>query len=174
MSSAAITAVDAVRKRLEQELNYLRQSPLEGCSAHPKDNDLFEWIGTIKGPEASPYAGGIFHLVFRFPEDYPLKPPTVAFATKIYHPNIESDSGFIGLNILHQDWTPALTVSQILVSLGAFLTNLDPDDAVVPEIAHEYQTKRSDYEDTAREWTEKFAKQIGVVKQQRSEASQEG
>jgi ubiquitin-conjugating enzyme E2 D/E len=138
MSVATTTSTDAARKRLEKELNNLRPNPLDGCSAHPKDKTFFEWMGTIHGPQASPYAGGIFNLVIHFTQDYPLKPPTVTFTTKIYHPNIDSGSGFVGLNILDKDWSPALTVLHIIQSLSAFLANPDPENAVVPDIAHEY------------------------------------
>jgi len=168
--------MDTARKRLEKELDHLRQNPLDGCSANPRDENLFEWTGTIQGPQASPYAGGAFKLVIRFPEDYPLKPPIVTFATKIYHPNIDSGSGFVGLNILNHDWSPSLTVSQVLLSLLIFLANPDPDDAVVPEIAHEYLTKRSTYEKTAIQWTETFAKhtlQPVMVLHQQAEIPQE-
>jgi ubiquitin-conjugating enzyme E2 D/E len=36
------------------------------------------------------------------------------------------------------------------------LTDPNPDDPLVPEIAHVYKTDRARYEATAREWTRKF------------------
>ncbi|RXM36360.1 Ubiquitin-conjugating enzyme E2 D4 [Acipenser ruthenus] len=59
----------------------------------------------------SPYQGGVFFLTIHFPTDYPFKPPKVAFTTKIYHPNINSN-GSICLDILRSQWSPALTVSK--------------------------------------------------------------
>ncbi|CAO2653006.1 Nn.00g024170.m01.CDS01 [Neocucurbitaria sp. VM-36] len=152
---------NTAQARLEKELDNLRQHPIDGCSTQPDSSNPFTWTATLRGPDPSPYAGGIYSLTLSFPQDYPLKPPTVTFATKIYHPNIDSSSGFVGLNILHDAWTPALTVAQILLSLLAFLVSPDTQDAVVPEIAHELETKRDVYEATARQWTEKYAK--GVV-----------
>lgn len=59
----------------------------------------------------SPYAGGVFFLSITFPTDYPFKPPKVSFTTKIYHPNINAN-GSICLDILRDQWSPALTISK--------------------------------------------------------------
>uniref|UniRef100_A0A3B4AME7 UBC core domain-containing protein n=1 Tax=Periophthalmus magnuspinnatus TaxID=409849 RepID=A0A3B4AME7_9GOBI len=58
-----------------------------------------------------PYQNGVFFLTIHFPTDYPFKPPKVAFTTRIYHPNINSN-GSICLDILRSQWSPALTISK--------------------------------------------------------------
>lgn len=63
------------------------------------------------GPGESPYSGGVFFLAIHFPTDYPFKPPKVNFTTRIYHPNINSN-GSICLDILRDQWSPALTISK--------------------------------------------------------------
>lgn len=45
----------------------------------------------------------------------------------------------------------------VLLSICSMLTDPNPDDPLVPEIAHVYKTDRSRYEATAREWTRKYA-----------------
>ncbi|KAJ0794469.1 putative ubiquitin-conjugating enzyme/RWD [Helianthus annuus] len=37
------------------------------------------------------------------------------------------------------------------------LQDPNPDDPLVPEIAHMYKTDKSKYEATARSWTQKYA-----------------
>uniref|UniRef100_A0A4W6BRW9 E2 ubiquitin-conjugating enzyme n=1 Tax=Lates calcarifer TaxID=8187 RepID=A0A4W6BRW9_LATCA len=96
---------------LLQELTDLSRDPPAQCSAGPVGEDMFHWQATIMGPPDSPYQGGVFFLTIHFPTDYPFKPPKVAFTTRIYHPNINSN-GSICLDILRSQWSPALTISK--------------------------------------------------------------
>uniref|UniRef100_A0A8C6QYX8 E2 ubiquitin-conjugating enzyme n=1 Tax=Nannospalax galili TaxID=1026970 RepID=A0A8C6QYX8_NANGA len=123
-------------KCINKELSDLAHDPPAQCSA----DDMFHWQATIMGPNDSPYQGGVFFLTIRFPTDYPFKPPKVAFTTRIYHPNI-------CLDILRSQWSPALTISKILLSICSLLCDPNPDDPLVPEI----------YNRISREWTQKYA-----------------
>uniref|UniRef100_A0A671L013 E2 ubiquitin-conjugating enzyme n=1 Tax=Sinocyclocheilus anshuiensis TaxID=1608454 RepID=A0A671L013_9TELE len=98
-------------KRIHKELHDLGRDPPAQCSAGPVGDDMFHWQATIMGPNDSPYQGGVFFLTIHFPTDYPFKPPKVAFTTRIYHPNINSN-GSICLDILRSQWSPALTISK--------------------------------------------------------------
>uniref|UniRef100_A0A2P2LWA2 UBC core domain-containing protein n=1 Tax=Rhizophora mucronata TaxID=61149 RepID=A0A2P2LWA2_RHIMU len=99
-------------KRINKELKDLQKDPPASCSAGPVQDDVFHWQATIMGPADSPYAGGVFLVSIHFPPDYPFKPPKVLFKTKVYHPNINSN-GSICLDILKEQWSPALTVSKV-------------------------------------------------------------
>ncbi|CAL9087827.1 ubiquitin-conjugating enzyme [Musa troglodytarum] len=143
-------------RRILKELKELQKDPPTSCSAGPVVEDMFHWQATIMGPSDSPFAGGIFLVNIRFPPDYPFKPPMVSFCTKVFHPNINSDGG-ICLDILKDQWSPALTISKVLLSICSLLTDPNPDDPLVPEIAHMYKTNRAKYEVTAQAWTHKYA-----------------
>ncbi|XP_054455673.1 ubiquitin-conjugating enzyme E2-17 kDa-like [Anoplopoma fimbria] len=143
-------------KRIKKELQDLGKDPPASCSAGPVGDDLFHWQATIMGPNDSPYHGGIFFLSYHFPTDYPFKPPKLSFTTKIYHPNINSN-GSICLDILRSQWSPALTVSKVLLSICSLLCDPNPDDPLVPDIAHIYKSDRPRYNELAKEWTRKYA-----------------
>ncbi|KAL5673499.1 hypothetical protein ACJX0J_017805, partial [Zea mays] len=98
-------------KRILKELKDLQKDPPTSCSAGPAGEDMFHWQATIMGPPDSPYAGGVFLVNIHFPPDYPFKPPKVSFKTKVFHPNINSN-GSICLDILKEQWSPALTISK--------------------------------------------------------------
>jgi ubiquitin-conjugating enzyme E2 D/E len=143
-------------RRIEKELQDLRKDPPANCSAGPEGNDLFKWEGVIMGPADSPYTGGVFKLHIQFPTEYPFKPPHVQFTTKIYHPNI-NPTGLICLDILKQAWSPALTISKVLLSITSLLTDPNPNDPLAPDIAYIYRTNRAEYEIQAKNHTLRYA-----------------
>jgi ubiquitin-conjugating enzyme E2 D/E len=144
-------------KRIQKELNEMRRDPPSYCSAGPTDpNDIYHWTATIMGPADSPYQGGVFSLSITFPPDYPFKPPKCQFATKIYHPNISAE-GVICLDILKEEWSPALSVGKLLLSIGSLLTDPSRDYSLVPEIGRQFSADPAAFARTAREWTQRFA-----------------
>lgn len=144
-------------KRILRELKDLETDPPSNCSAGPVDSEnLFRWKAHIVGPEDSPYAGGLFELNVEFPTDYPFRPPRVAFSTRVYHPNINAQGG-ICLDILKDQWTPALSLGKVLLSISSLLTDANPRDPLVPEIARQYESDREAFNRTAREWTLRYA-----------------
>ena len=143
-------------RRIKKEIQDLTTDAPDNCSAGPHGENMYLWDAVIMGPTESPFTGGVFRLEIHFPSDYPFKPPKVVFKTKIYHPNI-APSGAICLDILKDQWSPALTISKVLLSICSLLTDPNPKDPLVPDIAEEYMRDRQKYEDTAKLWTARYA-----------------
>ena len=145
-------------KRMSKELKDLSSETPENISWGPIDEgDYSKMRATIMGPVASPYAGGVFFLDINIPQDYPFRPPRVRFVTKIYHPNIHSSCGSLSMDILDDRWSPALSVTKVLVSIESLLMDPNPDDPLVLEVALVYKTDRPMFNKTAAEWTRKYA-----------------
>ncbi|KAL6341460.1 hypothetical protein AAG906_032579 [Vitis piasezkii] len=151
------TSVSASGKRIQKEMMELNADPPDDCSAGPKGDNLYHWVSTLIGPSGTPYEGGIFFLDITFPSDYPFKPPKVVFKTRIYHCNVDS-AGNLSVDILKDSWSPALTISNVLLAIRSIFTKPDPYNALVPGIAHLYLADRPKHDEVATEWTLRFAR----------------
>ncbi|KAM0947111.1 putative ubiquitin-conjugating enzyme E2, UBA-like superfamily, Ubiquitin-associated [Dioscorea sansibarensis] len=125
-------------------------------------DDLSHLEGTISGPVGTPYEGGTFRIDVRLPSGYPFEPPKMQFVTKVWHPNISSQNGAICLDILKDQWSPALTLKTALLSLQALLSAPEPDDPQDAVVAQQYLQNYSTFVATAQYWTEAFAKRTSV------------
>jgi ubiquitin-conjugating enzyme E2 D/E len=143
-------------QRLSKEFRDMQNNDTPNLSASPINDNLFEWEAVILGPIETPYEGGVFTLNIHIPSNYPFRPPSVIFKTKIYHPNINS-SGNICLDILKSQWSPALTLTKILLSICSLLSDPNPNDPLMPEIAKQLKEEPELYYKTAKDWTTIYA-----------------
>ncbi|GBP15214.1 Ubiquitin-conjugating enzyme E2-17 kDa [Eumeta japonica] len=104
------------RRRLMRDFKRLQEDPPTGVSGAPTDNNIMIWNAVIFGPHDTPFEDGTFKLTIEFTEEYPNKPPTVRFVSKMFHPNVYADGG-ICLDILQNRWSPTYDVSAILTSI---------------------------------------------------------
>jgi ubiquitin-conjugating enzyme E2 D/E len=146
--------------RLRKELNLIIKDQIPGIKIEPseiktEDNSIV-WNAWIQGAENTPYFGGTFHLLMKFPERYPFEPPKIKFNTKIFHPNI-SDDGKVCLNILKDNWSAGLTTGKVLLSVLVLLGSPNPSDPLVPEIAQLFKDDRKEYEKMAINYTKEHA-----------------
>lgn len=86
------------------------------------------------------------------------------FDTKIWHPNISSVTGAICLDILKNEWTPALTIRTALISLQALLCAPEPDDPQDAEVARQYKNAKEMYVLQAKQWVQQYAVEEDVNK----------
>ncbi|TFK47384.1 hypothetical protein OE88DRAFT_1666129 [Heliocybe sulcata] len=143
-------------KRIHREIADLKKEDMGGITLAPTDN-LFVWKAGIPGPEGSVYDGGVFIAEIHLAPDYPFMAPKVVFLTRIYHMNI-SDRGNVCIDILKHNWSPALSIFKVVLSLSSLLTDPNPKDPLVPSIASEYTRNREKHNQTAREWTRLYAR----------------
>ncbi|XP_019867904.1 uncharacterized protein LOC109596664 isoform X2 [Aethina tumida] len=144
------------RHRLMTEVRSMRNDPLDGIDAQNLDEACCHWQATIEGPAGSPYEGGLFFLYIEVPHTYPLDPPVVRFITKIFHPNV-SRHGDIGIDSILHNWSLALTISKLLISIQSLLTDPYCEVCMEPLIGQLYMRDRRLFDENARLWTTKFA-----------------
>ena len=68
--------------RILKELQECRRDTRSGVDVEADASDLRHLIGVLKGPDDSPYSGGIFRVDITIPQDYPFTPPKMKFITK--------------------------------------------------------------------------------------------
>lgn len=96
------------------------------------------------------------------PDNYPFEPPKMKFETKIWHPNVSSVTGAICLDILKDQWSPALTIKTALVSLQALLSAPEPSDPQDAVVAKQFLELPEEFDATARNWTKQYATPLGA------------
>lgn len=149
----------AVNRRLVRELREVAEDGGSGVSARPKGDNISLLFGSIQGPGDTPYEGGIFEVDITVPNDYPFEPPKMKFVTKVWHPNVSSQTGAICLDILKDQWSPAMTLRTALLSVQALLSSPEPNDPQDAQVAKQYLVNRREFDEQARSWTNTFAKQ---------------
>lgn len=149
------TAVKRIQTEISVITNSKHKDIPENVSIGPTDN-IFVWNATIFGAEGTPYFGGNFKLKIDLPHDYPFNPPKVQFITKIFHPNI-NDMGLICLDILKTQWSPALNLTQVMLSILALMSNPNPDDPFNTIAAKLYKTSQREYLETVQEYIRLYA-----------------
>lgn len=154
--------------KLMSSLNVKRISKeLEQVNLDIKDNsnilkvewdgsDITHWTAFIKGPIDTAYANGIFKLDITFPGQFPFVPPKVRFLTKMFHPNV-SNSGDICLDILKDQWSPALSISKVLLSICSLLSDPNANDPLNGEVASIYKKNRPEFENKVKEFIKMYS-----------------
>lgn len=148
--------------RMKKEIERLRTDPPHGVSCWPKDGRIDVLEAKLLGAEGTPYEGGIFRLEIKIPNRYPFEPPQVQFQTKIYHPNIDT-AGRICLDVLKSapngSWKPSNNIHSILTSIQLLLSEPNPDDGLMADIALEFKKNKPLFLINARKWVEQYAKE---------------
>ena len=122
-------------KRLQKELSNFLKDPIPGLSLDQNgvDENLSVWIINFIGAKGSLYEGELFKLKFKFPQRYPFESPSVMFigSNIPVHPHIYSN-GHICLSILTDEWSPALSIQSVCLSILSMLssckTKIPPPD----------------------------------------------
>lgn len=81
-------------RRIGKELIAIHEDKQAHITAEPLGggDDLTHLRGSFPGPPGTPYEGGEYYIDIRIPPDYPFKPPAMRFETRVWHPNVSSQT----------------------------------------------------------------------------------
>ncbi|KAI6207233.1 Ubiquitin--protein ligase [Aphelenchoides fujianensis] len=136
--------MDASQRRLAKELSQLVNEPPAGLKISEEEAsvDMRVWTVSVEGASNTLYEGETFKLQFKFDSSYPFSSPEVTFVGNNIpvHPHIYSN-GHICLSILADDWTPALNVQSVCLSIVSMLSSCRKkerpmDDAIYTNTCH--------------------------------------
>ncbi|KAG9253053.1 putative ubiquitin conjugating enzyme [Emericellopsis atlantica] len=147
-------------RRVAKELKDIQTDPAAGITVELSDPSgaSMEYLhGHIFGPPKTPYEGGKFDLLITMPNEYPFKPPKIAFKTKIWHPNVSSQTGAICLDILRDNWSPVQTIKSAMMSIRLLLEVPNTDDPQDAEVASQAVKTPALFARRAQEWSIKYA-----------------
>ncbi|WDK23021.1 ubiquitin-conjugating enzyme [Colletotrichum graminicola] len=146
-------------RRIGKELMDIRaDKDNSGVFAYPIDeSNLLHLKGSFPAPPDTPYAGGQYEVDIKIPDNYPFKSPIIKFDTKIWHPNVSSQTGAICLDTLGSGWSPVQTIKTALLSLRMLLEFPNPKDPQDAEVAKMMIENPEAFARKAHEWAVKHA-----------------
>ncbi|CAM9216731.1 unnamed protein product [Lampetra fluviatilis] len=142
MSGGGRRTPTTATQRLKQDYLRIQRDPVPYVSAEPLPSNILEWHYVVRGPEKTPYEGGLYHGRLLFPREFPFKPPSIYMVT----PNGRFKCNTrlcLSISDFHPDsWNPAWSVSTILTGLlsfmverGATLGSIDTSDYTKRQLA---------------------------------------
>ena len=144
-------------KRIKKDIQKLRDANPSTKIIKKGEELSFKFIG----PDDTCYKGSVFEVYIYLPTNYPFKSPSIAFKTKIYHPNIDNRSGAICLNVINETWSPTYSLLNIYeMFLPQLLTYPNPDDPLNREAAVLYKTNRRVFASKVKEYIVKYCEPI--------------
>ncbi|KAM5356524.1 hypothetical protein ACJ41O_003170 [Fusarium nematophilum] len=126
-------------------------------AAPASDGNVTHLKGSFPAPPDTPYSGGTYTVDIQIPDQYPFKSPIIRFDTKIWHPNISSQTGAICLDTLGSNWSPVQTIKTALLSLRLLLEFPNPKDPQDAEVATMMLQDPERFALMAHEWAVKYA-----------------
>jgi len=81
-------------RRIIKELGDIQKDSQSQIIAQPAGSgeDLSHLRASFPGPPDTPYEGGTYVVDIKIPQEYPFRPPVMKFETKLWHPNVSSQT----------------------------------------------------------------------------------
>lgn len=122
------------------------------------DDSIQQFHVIFKGPEDTPYAGGTWKVRVELPDQYPIKSPSIGFVNKMYHPNIDENSGSVCLDVINQTWSPMFGLLNIFENfLPHLLRYANPSDPLNTEASNLMTKDEQRYNEVVKRYVKEYA-----------------
>ena len=149
LSSTGSTRLFPAKIRIERGFKELKSLPRTVTITFPIEDDKMNFSIIVK-PNSGFYKGGIFKFAVNINDNYPIDPPKVKCVPKIYHPNIDLQ-GNVCLNILREEWSPALDMYNVIMGLVVLFNEPNPSDPLNKEAANTLSKDISKFQRNVKE-----------------------
>ncbi|KAL1589583.1 Ubiquitin-conjugating enzyme E2 8 [Cladosporium halotolerans] len=143
------------KRRIETDVMKMLMSDYEVTLVN---DNMQEFYVRFKGPEETPFLGGLWKIHVELPDQYPYKSPSIGFVNRIFHPNIDELSGSVCLDVINQTWSPMYDMINIFeVFLPQLLRYPNPTDPLNGEAAALLMKEPKAYDLKVKEYVAKYA-----------------
>ncbi|KAF5281024.1 hypothetical protein FQA39_LY05229 [Lamprigera yunnana] len=117
-----------------------------------------EYCVKLFGPKDTAYEGGVWNVRLHLPDNYPFKSPSIGFMNRIYHPNVQEETGAVCLDVINQTWTPLYDLCNVFETfLPQLLTYPNAIDPLNPEAATTYLFDNVNFRKIVKSSIERYA-----------------
>ncbi|TBU06032.1 ubiquitin-conjugating enzyme [Hamiltosporidium magnivora] len=109
-------------RRLQKEIKTLIEDPLENIRL-VEFKDIRNLKLEITGSSGTLYEDEKYILFVKIPESYPIDSPEVIFSNTVPLNEHVYSNGHICLSILYDQWSPALTIKSVCLSIISLLSS---------------------------------------------------
>ncbi|KRX01078.1 Ubiquitin-conjugating enzyme/RWD-like protein [Pseudocohnilembus persalinus] len=167
--------LQARQTRLQKELkitqNKLRKNPnphiilLQPIISQNGVNLDF-WQFKFEGKKGSPFEGGYYDVIFKFPYNYPCKPPKAQFLHKFKHMHVYVQGDVCLPLIAENNWQHNLSIYEIALNIFNMIHAPPiPRNKANQKMQEIFNISEEDYYDTLRLQAQKFSQYKDFVYQ---------
>lgn len=122
------------------------------------NDSMQEFFVVFHGPKETPFENGTWKIHVELPDAYPYRSPSIGFENKIYHPNIDENSGSVCLDVINQTWSPMFDIFNIFeVFLPQLLRYPNPTDPLNTDASSLLIKNKESYDQKVKDYVARYA-----------------